>query len=212
MKRIITFIALLTLLATGLQAQIIDATNNTPKKKEKTLSNTPIYKPTGHYLRFEAGYPHYASIAYGYQLNPYVLIGGGLGFGGMHYFETIWKHSTDGSVTLVEKHDRIWDGLGIPLFLETIISTPKYRWSLMLDLKIGYGIPINEHHFYRDPYHSPDYTPDYTLEYISKGNRIFGTVDLGVSYKNISLFIGISSNNRDWYSLFISYNLPLKVH
>ena len=210
MKRNITIIALLTLLITSLQAQIIDATNNTPKKKEKTSSISPIYKPTGHYLRFEAGFPHYASIAYGYQLSPYVLIGGGIGFGRMHYFETIWKHYPDGSVTLVEEHDRIWNYHGIPLFIETIISTPKHKWSLMLDLKLGYGIPIDEHHFYNDP--SSPFVNYTTREHLIKGKRFFGSVNLGASYKNISLFIGISSNNRDWFSLFVSYNLPLKVH
>lgn len=203
MKRIITFIALLTLLATGLQAQIIDATNNTPKKKEKTLSNTPIYKPTGHYLRFEAGYPHFASVAYGYQTNPYIMIGGGVGFGIICYTWTGTRtiYNSFYNEPFIMKHS----GTGFPIYAEVNLSTPKYKWSLIANIKFGYAIPLEEGHRVVS-------TSGYYIEWIQKGRRLWGALNLGVTYRNFSLCAGISSNNDEWYSFFISYNLPLKVH
>lgn len=192
MKRIITFIALLTLLATGLQAQIIDATNNTPKKKEKTLSNTPIYKPTGHYLRFEAGYPQFASIAYGYQVKPSIMFGGGLGFGHMYY-----EDSFPDTITYAKAK---YAGLGIPMYAEIAFSRPNHAFSFLIDIKLGYNIQLEKDSYF-DEYH----------EY-AKGRNFFGAINVGLAYKNFSLCTGVSSNNPKWYSFLISYNLPLKVH
>lgn len=112
MKRIITLIALLSLFATGLQAQIIDATNNSPHKKEKTSSNSSLYKPTGHYLRWEMGYSQLLALAYGCQINPFIMVGGGVG------------------VSINEE---------IPLYAEILISTPNNKWSFIGDIKIGYS-------------------------------------------------------------------------
>lgn len=199
MKRLITLFALLTFFAIGAQAQIVGANEG---KKTSTNTTSSLYKPTGHYLRFEAGYPHFASVAYGYQLNPYIMIGGGLGFGQMSYKLHMWGENFD-----INHYDfqRNEGGTGVPFFVEAIISTPKYKWSFLADFKAGYGIPLSEyqwHHSYSDAdrYES------------KKGNRFFGAINLGVSYKNFGLFAGISSNNFEWWSLFLSYNLPLKIH
>jgi len=200
MKRIITFIALLSLFATGLQAQIIDATNNSTHKQEKTSSNSPIYKPTGHYLRAEVGYPHYASLAYGYQLNPYFMLGAGGGYGALsikNYDMYNYYYRRGGS----------W---GFPLFIEAIFSTPKHKCSFIADIKFGYTIPVydlNKLTTVVEYYNGEEYWYPYTVV-----NHIFGAINLGIAYKDFSLCAGISSNNTYWYSFFLSYNLPIKVH
>ena len=204
MKRIITLIALLTLLVTGLQAQIIDATNNSSHKQEKPSNNSPLYKPTGHYLRFEAGYPHYASVAYAYQINSYIMLGGGLGYGAMSYYNRSWGEVFDKNhyYNYVRKEG----GSGIPFFLEAIFSTPKYKWAFLTDIKVGYSIPLSEYQRHYPNSMGGD-------RYESKtGIRFYGAINLGVSYKNIGLFAGISSNSFEWWSVYLSYNLPLKIH
>ena len=123
MKRLITLFTLMVMFAIGMQAQIVGA-NEGPKTK---MSNTTssLYKPTGHYLRLEAGYAHIFSVAYGYQINPYIMIGGGVGFGYLH------------NPTL-------------PIYAEAIFSTPRYKWSFIGDIKIGID-PIGSQSFFIDP-------------------------------------------------------------
>ncbi len=194
MKRIITLIALLSLFATGLQAQIIDATNNSTHKNEKTSRTSSLYKPTGHYLRFEAGWPQIISVAYGYQINPSLMVGVGGGFGNCSAF------AVDTLQTTCPYYDFVW---GLPIYVEALISTPKLEWSLFVDIKTGYNV--------RGIYSFFDYSYDYHYDYV-RVRRFFGVVNFGITYKNLSLGAGVSSNNPDWWSVSLSYNLPLRFH
>ena len=169
MKRFITLITLLTLLTIGLQAQIIDATNNSTHKQEKTSSNSPIYKPTGHYLRYEGGLL-WGSVAYDYQINPYIMVGGGVGVG-IGYYNAI-----------------------APIYAEAVFSTPRNKWSLYAEIKLGYE----------------------TVE-----ASFFPSLTVGANYKNLGLGIGGYYCSHDgsyyydflrWESRFVvTYKLPLKV-
>lgn len=194
MKQRFIFIAFFALLATSVQAQIIGATNNSPQQKpaKTTKVESSLYKPTGHYLRFEAGYPQFASIAYGYQLNPYIMLGGGIGYGCMTYGEYDYD-------TLYNNYSlkRFYSGSGIPIFAEVIFGTPKYNFSFIADIKLGYATPLDKNKYYW-----------YDVKF---GRRFFGAINLGVTYRNFSICAGISSNNPKWYSFFVSYNLPLKI-
>ncbi len=196
MKRLVTLFALLTLFAIGAKAQMVGANEG---QKVSTNNTSSFYKPTGHYLRFEAGFPH-ASAAYGYQLNHYLMLGAGTGFGELSF------NTYDNSGFFYRRTG----SNGIPLFVEAIFSTPKYKWSFVADIKFGYSIPIydldNSHHI-AEYYNGTTYHYPY---YVS--NRIFGEINIGVAYKYFSLCAGISSNNTSWFSFFISYNLPLKVN
>lgn len=194
MKRIITLIALLSLFATGLQAQIIDATNNSTHKQEKTSNNSSIYKPTGHYLRLETGFPQIVSVAYGYQINPNLMVGIGGGFGNCSAFAMDTLQST------CPYYDFVW---GLPIYAEALISTPKLKWSLFVDIKTGYNI-TSKYGFY-----DLDIDNDY---YDIRVRRFFGAVNVGLAYKNLSIGAGVSSNNPDWWSFSLSYNLPLMIH
>ncbi len=110
MKRLITLFALLTMFAIGAQAQIVGA-NEGPKTSTNTTSS--LCKPTGHYLRFEAGWFYDATVSYDYQINPYIMVGGGIG--------TV-------------------NALNLPLFAEAIFSTPRYKWSFYFNVKLGYDL------------------------------------------------------------------------
>ena len=154
MKRLITLFTLLTMFAIGAQAQIVGA-NEGPKTSSNTSSS--LYKPTGHYLRFEAGWTNFISVAYGYQINPYIMVGGGAGYG---YFE---------------------DDPQLPIYAEAIFSTPRQKWSFIGNFKIGIN-PFEElYPFFIDPRIGFSYknfgvvlggsinfdyfTPDFTLYY-----------------------------------------------
>lgn len=192
MKRLITLFALLTMFAIGAQAQIVGA-NEGPKTSTNTTSS--LCKPTGHYLRFEVGYPQIVSIAYSYQMNPFIMFGAGCGYGIVSYYYSN-QHS------IPPEKGKI-GGSGLPLYVEAIFSTPKYNYSLIADIKMGYAIPFDEYNY-----------SIYDLYSELKGNRLWGALHLGVSYKNFCLCVGISSNNPDFYylSTFVSYNLPLRIH
>lgn len=112
MKRLITLFALLTLFAIGAQAQIVGANEG---KKTSTSTTTPLYKPTGHYLRFEAG-GIWGSVAYDYQINPYIMAGGGIGVG---------------------YADRYYNNMVFPVYAEAVFSTPSYKWSFYSEIKLG---------------------------------------------------------------------------
>jgi hypothetical protein len=211
MKRIITLIALLSLFETGLQAQIIDATNNSPHKKEKTSKNSSIYKPMGHYLRFEAGYPQFASVAYGYQLNSNVMLGTGMGITDMPYVYSY--HSTNFNSGEEHEGSEILSTQGFPIYAEAIFSTPKFKKAFFVDLKIGgnvfsilrEGFIDNYGNYYSErPY------PNY--QHYSLLRRFFVAVNVGLAYKNFNFGAGVSSNSSRWFSFFVSYNLPLIVY
>lgn len=75
--------------------------------------STPFYKPIGSYLRIEAAlFKVYAS--YGYQINPYIMVGAGMGY------------------------DRNWNTK--PIYAEMILGTPRHRWSFVTNFKLGYDI------------------------------------------------------------------------
>lgn len=198
MKRTIILFALLTLLAIGAKAQIVGANEG---KKTSASTTLPLYKPTGHYLRLEAGYPHFASVAYGYQLNPYIMLGGGFGYGEISYTYTGF-----GGI-IGNLHDYVirGSGAGIPIFAEANFSTPKYKWSFVANIKFGYAIPLE------NGYYSIE-TASIMNYYDKNGHCLFGAINLGVTYKNLGLFTGASSNSEYWWSILLSYNLPLKIH
>lgn len=114
MKRLITLFTVMVMFAIGVQAQIVGANEGTKAKTSNTSSS--LYKPIGHYLRLEAGYAHFFSVAYGYQINPYVMVGGGAGYG-----------------------MGAWDDM-LPIYAEALFSTPKYNWSFFGDLKVGFDM------------------------------------------------------------------------
>lgn len=114
MKRHFILILLLALFTTSLQAQIVGV-NEKPSASINTSSS--LYKPTGHFMKFEAGFV-WASVTYDYQINPYIMVGGGIGLG--------------------------W-GMTIPVYTEAIFSTPRNKWSVYANVKFGYSI-ISDHH------------------------------------------------------------------
>lgn len=199
MKKLITLFALMLLFAIGAQAQIVGA-NEGPKAKTSNTSSS-LYKPTGHYLRFEAGYPTLFSIAYCYQLNSNIMIGTGCGFGQIpynHYFHYIAMSGERQGVDKINSN-------GIPIYVETVFSTPKYKWAYFIDVKIGGN--ITSENLQKTEMNMPyPYYERYSPWHF------FGALNIGMFYKNFSFGIGVSSNNVDWYSFFISYNLPLRVH
>lgn len=131
-----------------------------PETKKKTID--PTYRPTGGYLRISSGYPVVGSLAYNHQITPYFMVGGGAGIAGP----------------------------GIPIYVETELRTPKYNWSIFLNLKSGV--------------------------IISSFEDFYAAIHAGVSFQNLHLGIGFSSAsyhkaNRGSISILLSYSLPLKL-
>lgn len=113
MKRLVTLFALMVMFTIGVQAQIVGANERQGVSTNTTSSS--LYKPTGHYLRFEGG-AIWGSVAYDYQINPYIMVGGGIGGG---------------------YADRYYNDWVAPVYAEAIFSTPRNKWSFYSEIKLG---------------------------------------------------------------------------
>lgn len=205
MKR--TVIAAL-LLAVGLsaQAQMIGATNNQQTPRTRTSDSTPLYQLTGSYLRFEGGFPIIASAAYCYQFTPWFMLGGGVGFGmsGGYYWSEIY-YSDFNPEHYRDERPGSWC---MPVFIEAELRTPRYKWSLFLNLKFGYNA------FKRSDFSHTFYNNGLFTEYGDRYYPFLFTASTGVSYKNFSFGAGYSSALyssafKAHLNAYISYSLPL---
>lgn len=198
MKRIITIIALLALFATSGRAQIVGATNNSPQQKpaKTTKIENPLYKSSGHYLRFEGGWPKFYSIGYGYQINSYLMVGAGIGSGVLLYdWHCYSSYYGWDEYSIGDNTD------GIPIYSEIILSTPKHKWSFFTDLKIGYNYSKAKDH---TRIHGEE---TITIHY----KRLFLSLTIGASYKNFSLSVGASPNSKEIFAAYFSYNFPISL-
>ena len=186
MKRFFILIVLVALFSAYAQAQMVGANVNSTFKTETSSFE---HKPIGHYLRLEVGYPNIFTVAYGYQITPWIMVGGGGGFGGVPYYTYDYEHER-----------KIHWAPGFPLFTEFIFSTPKRNVSFFIDYKLGVNVPISE----------------YSSEYGSRvGRKFYSALSVGVGLRNFGIFMGASTNSVEEIrvlSFGLSYNIPLKVH
>ena len=183
MKRILFFAALFLSVGMTTSAQMIGATNNQQTPRTQRVNDSPVFRPTGGSLRFSTGVPGLFTVSYNHYISSSFMIGGGTGVGFCAYSYT--RHSSYGSYQ-VEGTD-----IAAPIFAEVDIRTPKYKWSLFLNLKSGFHIFSG-----RD-----DNEP------------FFAAAAVGISYKNLNLGVGISTimTNDGWPDFFVSYNLPIST-
>lgn len=176
MKKLFCIATMLFAFAISASAQLVGATNNQPSPNP-IQNDSPLYHPTGPALRLSAGLNIYGSAAYDYYITPSLMIGIGTGV------TEAWirKHDSDGYSTCEAF---------FPLFLEAEIRTPKYGWSLFLNVKSGYLLdPLN--------YNAAD--------------PFFVSAMAGFGYKNLNLGFGVSTMgnyNFENIVLSISYDLP----
>lgn len=205
-------IVLLLFLAVGMmaQAQMIGATNS---QRTPRTNNSPDYRPTGSSLRFAAGFPMLASVAYDYQLQPWLMVGGGVGFGisGMDWYRIDYE-SPSNSYNWYEEgysysHENEIGGPCMPLFVEAELRTPRYKWSLFLNVRVAYNMFRRENYYYN----GTNYLPDYSwYDWTHKQENVYHAIEFytmaGVSYKNINFGVGYSTVNE--VNITLSYNLP----
>ena len=181
-----------------------------PEKAIKLESSQ--YRKTGHYLSFAAGLPHYFTIAYRYQMTPSIAVGAGAGFGDVNNGLTENYYERD----MTTDHLNSWyswevNSNVIPIFAEIDLRTPKYKWSLFLNIKLGANIYTETFEDYL--YIGDDYTNEYT--YTGTLNLFYVSAALGASYKNLNLGIGYSNSKHfdleEFPYLFLSYSLPLET-
>ena len=143
--------------------------------------DTIFYRPTGGSIRFAiengVAFDDYlisgASVAYNHQITPYFMIGGGFG-----------RAVSKGQYTGIWRCPFL---MCIPIYVESEIRTPRYKWSLFTNLKVGVSI-------YDD------------------NCSYFTNLTFGGSYKNLNLGVGIGTWGFDIYPIFtLSYNLPINT-
>ena len=96
----------------------------------------------------------------------------------------------------------------MPLFVEAEVRTPRYKWSLFLNVKLAFNLFAPKDYYYNGlNYNTPDYNSWNHTEVCSVD---YHTVDFytmaGVSYKNINFGVGYSTVNE--VNITLSYNLP----
>lgn len=209
MKRIVLVAALLLSFCITANAQMIGATNNNPTVR---TNNSPLHHPTGSALRFEAGFPLLFSISYVNHVSPYFMIGGGTGLGMYGYDYSIWnyrKPSNSYTYYLYDSYsDREYDFGCMPLFAEAELHTPRYKWSLFINVKAGYNLFHPDDYYYSDPRDESYRYYDYAYDYERKCDRFFFMASVGFSYKNFSFGAGYSTTY--FLNSYLSYNLPIK--
>lgn len=153
MKRIVTLIAFLTLLTTGLQAQIIDATNNSSHKHEKPIQDG--FRKSGFTLRPELGFVYgvrtsntfadgyydnmnmigaTADLAIGYQLGSHFFFGAVIGYGGDY---KLHRYYNDGYFS--------WDNENksfsiIPLMADARWYIIDHKNTFVVDAQFGFDL------------------------------------------------------------------------
>ena len=206
MKRIVIIVCLAAL-SLGAQAQMVGATNR-QQGGFGSSSSDPEYRPTGYMLHFEAAMP--LALGVTYQLTPNVMVGGGIAY--YPFEENYWGYYQS-------NYDGNWydgrieaDG-ALPIYVQARLSTPRYRWSVFSDFKLGYNLGNIDHKM------------DLSVD-IEEPCHIFFSMQVGVSYKRISLGAGFgwnparvkyyhdhgynySSESYFCPSFSLSYDLPL---
>ena len=171
-KTILTLVIVLAACVTT-QAQMVGATNRQQGGFGPTSSD-PEYRSTGYALHFEAAMP----LAFGvsYQLSPNVMLGGGFAYypfteeySGYYQIDGYWH---DGYIYV--------EG-AMPIYVQARLSTPRYRWGVFADLKLGYNIGNIDHKM------------DTSVD-IEEPSHIFFGMQLGVNYKRLSLGAGFGWN------------------
>ena len=133
---------------------------DTPKEEKvkvpKERKEVPLYRPSEPSLRFSTGSPIIASVAFNYQLTSSFMIGCGIGVGGIktkyenHYNVRYDVYGDEGIKSIT---------LGYPVYIETELRTPMYKWSFFLNAKLGYNIH-NISNVYHKDYHDGWYFYD----------------------------------------------------
>lgn len=221
MKKTLLMLALVAV-AFGAQAQMVGATN----RQNGTFSpstNDPVYRPTGALLHFEVGYPVLA-IGGGYQMNPNVMVGGGVAYfgnrrtyDGCYQAETYMGPSYGYVNTTYNGSVYVYNIL--PVYAEARFSTPGYRWSLFADVKIGLALAMSSD--------SDKDTHGGSSIYNEMGNPLFMAFQAGASFKNLSLGLGygfapgvvrlyngdMQKENHSYGCFYtsLSYNLPFSA-
>lgn len=200
-------------------AQMIGVTNS--QDTYRPTGDSYSLRPTGSLLRFGVGTPM-VSVAFGYQVKPWLMVGAGAGYGAVpvsriqHYY-----HKPACSYEWInyrnEEDDTFDANDCIPLFLEAEVRTPRYKWSVFLNVRVGYSFPFDEERYRDGRSEYMDYVSElYTLEEYFPFRRFRFSTLAGVNYKNLSLGVGYT-NSEDTYmfdmggvfTFNLSYDLPI---
>lgn len=186
MKRIV-IAALLLVVGLSANAQIVGATNS--QEPPRLSTNNSSLRQTGSYIRISAGYPDIGTLAYNYQITPWLMagIGGGFGFLPVVIYHNGYSYN----------RTSFYMTPSMPVYAEMEFRTPQYKWSIFFNLKLGYYLASgSESHYYSNG--------DY--EEVSKQ---LVSASTGISYKNLHLGIGYTVQGV--INCFFAYSLPLKV-
>lgn len=174
MKRIVIIVCLAAL-SLGAQAQIVGATNR-QQGGYSMGANDPEYHPTGYMLHLEAAMP--LALGVTYQLTPNVMVGGGIAY---YPFEKDYYGYYQGSYDGSWYSGRIMAEGALPIYVQARLSTPRYRWSVFSDFKLGYNLGNIDHKM------------DSSVD-LEEPCHIFFGMQVGISYKRLSFGAGFGWN------------------
>lgn len=177
---------------------LIPKTEPKPEVVKVKIDNDPKYKPTGEYLRVVAGLQDISfSIEYNQWYTSSFMVGLGTGLGSCRRIRYVFYDDGRGWVENLHLDNR-----AIPIYLETELRTPRYKWSLFMNLKAGMYIPLKKGYV----------EGDYKL----KNKPFLASLTIGGSWKNLNLGVGVTTGG--WLldpdiplTASLSYNLPIST-
>lgn len=217
MKKIATFALIVCVLGMASAQEVVTLTQG---KNIRAAKETPTYRPTYSGIRLAIGGPRLIAVEYNYWLKPWLMVGAGTGYGMVSSTVSYYIPAfTDGygyyhSEVDISAH-RV--GYGVPWYIETEVRTPKYKWSLLFNVKMGYSFGVKKPLYGEDvPLGNNFYMTD------RNGNAVFSNssltwhpffVDalLGFGYKLFSMGIGAGVHGgHRMANLMISFDIPVK--
>ena len=201
-------------------AQMIGATNS--QGTFRPAEDSPLIRPTGPAIRLSVGSPM-VTLAYNHWLKPWLMFGAGAGYNNAfiyRYEEFYDKPANSWNWVLHDTYSNsnVWGANDcIPVFLEAEARTPGYKWSVFLNVKLGYNIMFDDEKYpyvfdSRDEYsYSESVYCAIREEY--KVNYVHFSLMAGASYKNLDFGIGYTNADAallfgDCFYLSLSYNFP----
>jgi hypothetical protein len=217
MKRVATFVLLVCVLGMANAQEVVTLTQG---KNIRAAKVTPTYRPTYSGIRLAIGGPRLIAVEYNRWLKPWLMVGAGTGYGMVNC--TLSEYIPAFTDSYGYAHGEVdysgWKvGYGVPWYIEAEVRTPKYKWSLFFNAKIGYSFGVRKPNLYADlPLGRNFYMTD------DNGYAVFSTTTLtwhpffvdallGFGYKRFSMGVGAGVHGGyRMVNIMFSFDFPFK--
>ena len=191
-----------------------DVVTLTQGKNIRAAKVTPIYRPTYSVIRLAIGGPRLVAVEYNHWLKPWLMVGAGTGYGmvsgTVSYYIPAFTDSY-GYYHHEESYSEHGVGYGVPWYIEAEVRTPKYKWSVFFNIKMGYSLGVKEPFNRGSRLYMTDNGSLVLSESSFTWHLFFADALLGFGYKRFSMGIGAGVHGGyRMANIMISFDFPIK--